>query len=125
LLIHICLDIPQSFLDRTQPKPSASDTPEEASTAGVDSLSASPKFFCPSGAFQGWKQFKLAAKRQSESSGDLKRLTSLRDEWMWDTTNEESNSKMEETSMSAFRKVSMEDMPYEILGMTMMSSCAK
>ena len=40
---------------------------------------------------------------------------------MWDTKNEESSRKME-IPMSAFRKVSMEDMPYEILGMTMVNS---
>jgi len=121
LLINISLDIPQSFLDKSQPIPSSSDHPETASTVGVDSFSTSSQFFCPSGAFQGWKQFKLAAKRQSKSSSDLKRLTTLRDEWMWDTKNEESSRKME-IPMSAFRKVSMEDMPYEILGMTMVNS---
>ncbi len=93
-------------------------SPNSKQTASADSahtLLATPKFYCPSEAFQGWKQVKLAGKRQSKSSTDLKRLTSLREEWVWNTVNKKDDRKMDIQAM-AFRKLGLEDMPYEILG---------
>jgi hypothetical protein len=113
-LIHVCSDVPQSFLDR-RPKTPPSPDGSQPAVRDTHTLSATPNFYCPSGAFQGWKQVKLAGKRQNKSSSDLKRLTSLRNEWVWDSTNDPKTPKMD-TPLSAFRKVGMEDMPYEILG---------
>ena len=108
-------DIPQSFLDKSEKFTPSPNSKQTTSTDSAHTFSATPNFYCPSGAFQGWKQVKLAGKRQSKSSTDLKRLTSLRDEWVWNTVNKIDDRKMDIQAL-AFRKVGLEDMPYEILG---------
>jgi hypothetical protein len=110
---HFTTDIPQSFLDKTR-RPSQS--PERLQPVRTDTShvrSTSPTFYCPSGAFQGWKQARLGKKRGSKSVGDLRKLTGLRNEWVWDI--DPSASKMERQP-SAQRKIGIEDMPFEILG---------
>lgn len=109
------LDIPQSFLDKSQRLPPSPNSKQRASTDSAHILSGTPNFYCPSEAFQGWKQVRLAGKRQSKSSTDLKRLTSLRDEWVWNTVNKIDDRKMDLQAL-AFSKLGLEDMPYEILG---------
>lgn len=117
-LTDVLLDIPQSFLDRSAKPSQSPDRNQPASGESVDRPSTSPSFYCPSGAFQGWKQVELAGKRQSKSSSDLKSLTSLRDQWVWDPRNAQNVSDMD-VRASAARGVGLEDMPFEILGTVM------
>ena len=113
--MDLFLDIPQSFFDESQVSRPSPDRNRTASRDRVHTLPPSPNFYCPSGSFQGWKQVKLAGRRQSKSSSDLSSLTSLRNEWCWDLRNEQNDHKMS-TQISEVRKIGIEDMPYEILG---------
>lgn len=114
-------DIPQSFLDESQKPPQPRSIPTSANTNylgtrdTLHTLSESPNFYCPAAAFQGWKQVKLAVKTQSKSSSDLKRLTSLRDEWFWDLDVRRKPLNMDTQALTC-RRVGIEHMPFEILG---------
>jgi hypothetical protein len=110
------LDIPQSFLDRGQKQLPSLDSDRSPSRNDAIHAYLHPNFYCPAGAFRGWNQPKMGLTKQSKSLSDLRGLVDMRSEWVWDSKTDTS-IPIHHPSLAARRKVGIEDMPFEILGM--------
>jgi hypothetical protein len=88
-------------------------------TATVEQMQT-PDFCCPCGGFLGWKQIRLGGRKLSRSYGDLRLLgRSPTRGWAWNTNSgrpilEESHQEPKEPAKP---RVSLEDLPVEVLGM--------
>jgi hypothetical protein len=116
-LTDVSSDIPQSFIEQSQNYPPSPDCHQTSSKDTTDTRFATPNFYFPSASFMGWKQVELGGKRRSKSSNDLAGLTTLQDEWLWASENQPKSSQMNFGNLAA-RKVGIEDMPFEILGLS-------
>src|SRR5690242_3143407 len=108
-------EIAQSFVD-TRGAPSLKELQITAGTAAQVQTQCSD-FFCPCGAFLGWKQIRLGGRRQSRSHSDLRSLNAQSKTWTWDgATAEPALAVKEEPKRPETGCSRLELLPVEILG---------